>query len=307
MKTIDFHVHPIRSISSRDSLLKEMDESDVSRAILLALDLDPTVLLTDDKLKNEIIDDLYAFSYFIDPIQILKQMKLILETGETPNSLVAELSQSAPDRFIGFGSVNPSKSKRYVKDTLNEIATLGLNGIKLISTLQFFHPHKNKNLKIIFKFAQKRNWPILIHTGKDPGPFEIGTIRYVKHSHPQYWEKVLRRTKNKIVLAHLGGYGFVDDTSWMNKALELVQVNSPNIYLDTSAVTYALNDVTVIDKLRKIGMDKVIFGSDTPVVQGTSMIHSKSIIINNKLLTDVEKHSILYQNAYDLLEELSII
>ncbi|MHA2053630.1 MAG: amidohydrolase family protein [Candidatus Hodarchaeales archaeon] len=307
MNTIDFHVHPIRQITSSESLLKEMDESSVSKAILLALDLDPLILETNNELKNEIIDDLYDYSYFVDPDQILTQMTQILKLGETPNSLVAEMCERNPDRFIGFGSVNPSKSKRYVKGKLHEIADLGLNGIKLIPTLQFFHPHRNKNLKSIFKFAYKKKWPIMIHTGKDPGPFEIGTLRYVKNSHPKFWTKLLSKTKNKVILAHLGGYGVGDDDSWLNHALELAANNSPNIYLDTSAVTYALNSPGIINKLRKTNQVRILYGSDSPVVQGTSMLHSKSVIENNKLLTASEKHSILYQNAYDLLEELNII
>ncbi|MHA2238581.1 MAG: hypothetical protein ACXAB2_09465, partial [Candidatus Hodarchaeales archaeon] len=96
MNTIDFHVHPIRQITSSESLLKEMDESSVSKAILLALDLDPLILETNNELKNEIIDDLYDYSYFVDPDQILTQMTQILKLGETPNSLVAEMCERNP-------------------------------------------------------------------------------------------------------------------------------------------------------------------------------------------------------------------
>ena len=295
---IDTHIHPIRGISTGESLIKEMDEAGISHAILLALDLDPEILTTDTKLREDIIDDFYAYSFFVNPDQLLDGMKKILSAGQTSNKLVSRLCQKFPDRFLGFGSVNPSKSKKYVNEKLKEIESLGLSGIKLISTLQFFFPDKNKNLKKILNFAQKKDWPILLHTGRDPGPFEIPTLRHVKASHPKYWIKHLKKVKTKVIFAHLGGYGEVGlgSNDWFNSVLELAHIN-PNIYLDTSAVTYVFSDPKIISKLRELGFDRILFGSDTPVVHGTSMHHSKNVIANTPLLSDEEKKLILRENA----------
>ncbi|MHA2123397.1 MAG: amidohydrolase family protein, partial [Promethearchaeota archaeon] len=264
--------------------------------------LDPDILTTNSKLREEILDDLWAYSYFINPEQILDSMRNILQTGVTTNQHIAEICDSYPDRFVGFGSVNPSKSKKYVFSKLDEILSLGLKGIKLIPTLQFFHPQKNKNIKTIFNFATKQNWPILIHTGKDPGPFEIHTLRYVQYSHPRYWKKSIKKTKTKIIFAHLGGYGVDDDESWINSALEIAKIH-PNVFLDTSAVTYALESIETVAKLRNLGFERILFGSDHPVVHGTSMEHSKKIIQNSPLLTDEEKQMILVENAHRLFSD----
>ncbi len=292
----DVHVHPIRTVISAKSLVDEMDRAGIIKAVLLSLDLDPKILYSDLKLREEILDDLWAYSYFINPEQILDSMTKILQTGVTTNKYTAEICKMYPDRFIGFGSVNPRGSKKYVSSTLNEILSLGLQGIKLIPTLQFFHPQKNKNIKNIFKFATKQNWPILIHTGKDPGPFEIHTLRHVQYSHPRFWKKAIKRTKAKIIFAHLGGYGVSDDESWINSALEIAKTNS-NVYLDTSAVTYALEDPVTVAKLRDLGFERILFGSDHPVVHGTSMDHSKKIIQRSPILTEKEKQMILFENA----------
>jgi len=303
---IDTHIHPIRGIATGKSLIKEMDKSGVTSAILLALDLDPEVLSMNNKLREEIIDDFYAYSYFINPDQLLDGMKNILIAGQTSNELVAQICSKFPDRFLGFGSVNPSKTKQYVKRTLQEIDSLRLRGIKLIPTLQFFYPNKNKNLKLIFKFAQKRDWTILIHCGRDPGPFEIPTLRHVKASHPKYWFKHVEKTKTRVIFAHLGGYGEVGqgENDWLDTVLELASKN-PNVYLDTSSVTYAFNDTNIVSKLRKLGFDRIIFGSDTPVVHGTSMEHSKNVILNTSLLTNKEKSMILRANAERIFPEFS--
>ncbi len=298
-QVFDVHIHPIRSVISYDSLIDEMNRSGITKGVILALDLEPEILNTNLKLREEIVDDLWAYSYFINPEQLLESMTKILMTGTTTNQLVADICNSDPSRFIGFGSVNPSKGKKYVSTKLEEILSLGLKGIKLIPTLQFFHPQKNKNLNRIFKFASKNNWPILIHTGKDPGPFEIPTLRYVQYSHPRFWKQIIKKNKVKIIFAHLGGYGVADDESWINSALEIAKENS-NVYLDTSAVTYALEDPETVTKLRELGFERILFGSDHPVVHGTSMEHSKRVIQNSPLLSEIEKRLILFENANNL-------
>ena len=53
INVIDSHVHPIRGLTSGKTLIKEMDASGISKAVLLALDLDPEVFDTDSKLKDE--------------------------------------------------------------------------------------------------------------------------------------------------------------------------------------------------------------------------------------------------------------
>lgn len=300
---IDCHVHPIRSFATTESLILEMNRANVQKAVLLALDLDPNILDSNYTLREEIIDDLWAYSMFINHEQILEVMKKILEVGNTPNNLVANIVKNYPNKFIGFGSVNPSKSKNYVKNKLVEILDLDLRGIKLIPTLQFFHPKKNKNLKYIFKFALRHDWPILIHSGRDPGPWEIHTLRCVQNTHPKHWMKIIRKnSSNKIIFAHLGGYGETDDESWLDTVLEMHSKND-NVFLDTSAVTYHLELPSVVHKIRQTcGFDKILFGTDTPVVQGTSMSHSKAIIENNPLLTHEEKRKILFENSKTLLQ-----
>ena len=303
---IDTHVHPIRSLTTAESLIKEMDRARVSKAVLLALDLDPDVLETDSALRDEIIYDLFTYSLFLNPYSMIKTMKNIMKMGNTSNKLVAELVQQHPDRFIGFGSVNPSKKSEYVKSKLQEILELEvLQGIKLIPTLQFFHPRKNKNLKTIFKFSQRKNWPILIHSGRDPGPWEIHTLRCVENSHPKFWTKIVKKfSKNKIIFAHLGGYGInitFDDT-WFEEVLQMA-TKYPRIYLDTSAVTYHLENHSLVNRIRETcGFNRILFGTDTPVVLGTSMEHSKYILENNPILSKEEKLMVLSENAKELFQ-----
>ena len=208
-------------------------------------------------------------------------------------------------------------NKEFVKNRLEEIKSLKLKGIKLLPTLQFFKPGSvletlrnkkqrqiNTNLKAILSFAKKQNIPILIHPGKDPGPWEIHTLRCVQDTHPKIWRNILNQFKNnKFILAHLGCYGCdsYDDT-WLNEAVHLA-TTLPNLYLDTSAVPYHLENKQVVKLIRETcSFKKIIFGSDSPVVFRSSMLESIKIIENSPLLTELEKDLILFRNAHDLLE-----
>ncbi|MHA2248167.1 MAG: amidohydrolase family protein [Candidatus Hodarchaeales archaeon] len=305
-EAIDTHVHPIRSLISTDYIIKEMDKAKISKALLLALDLDSNYLDTNLSLKDEIIYDLLSYSLFINPYDLIEAMKNIMKVGNTSNELVAEMILKHPDKFIGFGSVNPSKNSRYVKKKLQEISDQEVfQGIKLIPTLQFFQPKKNKNLKTIFKFAKHKDWTILIHSGRDPGPWEIHTLRCVENTHPKFWSKIVKKfSKNKIIFAHLGGYGvnFTYDDTWFEEVLQMA-TKYPHIYLDTSAVTYHLENRKIVNRIRETcGFKRVLFGTDTPVVMGTSMGHSKFIIENNPLLNKEEKKMILSENAKQMFQ-----
>jgi predicted TIM-barrel fold metal-dependent hydrolase len=71
-----------------------------------------------------------------------------------------------------------------------------------------------------------------------------------------------------------------------------------NIFLDTSAVPYHLEDSSVVESIRETcGFEKILFGTDTPVVLGTSMEHSQRVIEKNPLLTEEEKLLIFSKNA----------
>lgn len=301
LDVIDSHVHPIKGLVSGESLIVEMNKAKISKAVILALDLDPNILETNITLREEIIDDLFAYSFFIDHYNIIGMMKKILEVGNTPNELVAKIVNHHPSCFIGFGSINPSKDRKYVKSKLKEIIDLGLCGIKLIPTLQFFNPKKNKNMKSIFTFARRNDLTLLIHLGQDPGPWEIPTLRHVKYSHPEYWVKLVKKfSSNKIIFAHLGGYGKTDDRSWFNSVIEMTR-NNKNIYLDTSAVAFQLGAPYIVEKIRETcGFKRILFGTDSPIVQGTSMVHSRKIIERIPIISDDEKRAILSENSKEL-------
>jgi hypothetical protein len=166
-KIVDVHVHPIPNLINIDDLISEMDNAKIGLAVLLAVDVDAEIF-EENNVKNRILRGLMRL-FIVDAPNAIDGMMKILKTVKTDQKHVAEYINSYPDRFIGFGSVNPSKNNRYIEKNLKELNNLDLAGVKLIPTLQFFNPNKIRGkMRRIFKFCSDTGRIVLYHTGCDP-------------------------------------------------------------------------------------------------------------------------------------------
>jgi predicted TIM-barrel fold metal-dependent hydrolase len=305
--TIDIHVH---ALVPETQILAEMDEAGVNRSVLLFVDTDPL-----DVEKPEIKEKMRSYfkssSSFFHPIlwsfqpieQIIKGF--FLATVEyyphmkSSNLDIAELVKKHPSRFIGFGSVNPNKDEEYVEEKLKEISKLDLKGIKMLPTLQFFNPAENKNFGAICEYCEKNRKVLLYHTGCDPGPWEIPELS--EDANPKYLKPVLERYKPKIIIAHTGCYSAVRPGLWLDEALDLGK-EFDNVYFDSSAASHMIYTGKVIERIREsVGLDRLLYGSDYPVVMGSEMQYEVNVIKKCQQLTDEEKDKILGLNAAKLL------
>jgi predicted TIM-barrel fold metal-dependent hydrolase len=202
-------------------------------------------------------------------------------------------------RLIGFGSVNPNKPIHYIDEKLKEIKDQGLRGVKLIPTIQFFNPSENRNINRIFEFCERNRLIILYHTGCDPGPFEVPELS--EDANPKYLHKVLDRYSNvKLVLAHIGSYSAVRPGIWFNEALNIMKKHD-NVYADISAVTDILYNDGMVKKIREtVGFEKILFGSDYPVVDGRDIL-AEVENVKKCILKDHEKEQVLGLNALEIL------
>ncbi len=307
MKIIDFHVHPLPAISSRQ-LLQELNSVNAEKAVLLAMELDPSLVNNSKKLRKD-ISKRFEYTTFFDLEPIFSGMDYILNMGDTPMEHVSDLVSSHKDKFIGFGSVHLGyKPKRYVRKKLQQIKKLkdeqDFKGIKILPTLQFFSPQTNSGLSEVFKFAEKNDLIVLYHTGCDPGPWEIPLLS--EHGNPYLIEPLLRKYNVKVVLAHMGSYSSRIPGIWFDEAVKLIE-NYPDVYGDLSAVPYLMNQEESVKVLREKNIiSKVLYGSDYPVTSAGGALDMKTIvdmILESEILTDGEKEKIFYANALDLLNQ----
>jgi len=299
-KIVDAHLHPFPFMPNSD-LLTEMDRADVDIAVLLALDVDSNDLerpATKEMVQNRLLD-----MYFFDVKKVMEELKVFLELARIDNEQVSSLMKRHPDRFVGFGSINLSKSQAYVEEKIREIDRLDLKGIKLIPTLQFFNPITvKKNMEKMFEYCEKKGKIVTYHTGCDPYIWE--QPHFSQDANPKYLKPIVQDfEKVNVIVAHMGCYSAKVPAVWMDEALELGKENE-NVWFDIAAVPYVVTYGKLVDKVRRtIGFDQVLFGSDYPAVGG-GVVSIESMIAeikSSKHITENEKEKILGMNAVKLL------
>ncbi|NLE24732.1 MAG: amidohydrolase [Clostridiaceae bacterium] len=193
-------------------------------------------------------------------------------------------------RFVPLISINPDMEGDILAH-LKQYILLGAKGIKIHSSAQDFLPNSD-NLQPVYEYCNETRFPIFFHCGL------TSEVRFNNYSDLDMLLGVIDKYQNiPIVLGHMAE-GMVNDVLWLSKAYG-------NIFFDTSiAITGLLcikrvhdncwqDDEVVIDIVRKVGANRIVFGSDYPF---GSPIHDIKRFIQMKL-TDEEKGMILGVNA----------
>lgn len=299
---IDFHIHPFLFNVNEKMILEAINKAQVSHAVLLTPDYavrdydNPKVIKKIEELtkSSESIFDWTAEKV----IYFLKRMALEREKQKREER-VLKLISKFPGRFTWFGSVNPNRSEDEIKTKLKNLKKLGVRGLKFLPTFQVFNPATCDNFKTICDFCAKNNWIILIHTGCDPGPFEVPEI--AKFANPENLIPVIEEYDNlKFVLAHMGSYSAFKMGIWLKEALNILY-KYDNAYADTSAVNYfVFNNKDIVNMIRKV-LDKIVFGSDFPSIAGSDIAYEVLAVRRSPYLTNDEKLKILRLNAVKIL------
>ena len=265
---VDYHCH-----------ISMMEYSDIEN---------PTVISVT---KDEFLADLDEAG--IERAVILSDMRT------TPEQVSAFVGQ-APDRFIGFGYVNPM-DQGAGDEVLRQRDELGLFGLKLYPTTDGYLVDDKKAFRV-YEAAAGIGMPVMFHHAGMPDPSDL-----LKHSDPALIDIVAHSFPAlKIVLAHLG-YPRVDETLyvarkhrnvWCDISWPYGNVNHPSYpYMLWRDLLTALN----------LGvLNKMVFGTDYPGVRQRPYIdmlmsinryatHEDLKIPESKLL------SIIDENAQPLL------
>jgi len=296
-KIVDVHVHPFTLITETH-LLDELDKAGVDVAVLLALDVDPNNLNRSeirDMISSRLID-----MYFWDSKRVIEELKDFLEVARIDNEHVADLTKRYPKIFVGFGSIDLSKSQFYVEKKIEEIDKLNLKGIKLIPTLQFFNPAKaNKNMRKLFEHCEKKGKIVTCHTGCDPFVWE--EPHFSQDANPKYLHSIIQDFETvQVIAAHMGCYSSRSPGIWLDEALELGKKHE-NVWFDIAAVPYIVTQESFVKKIRSsVGFNRVLFGSDYPAVSNASIESMVAEVKDSRFLTEEEKAKILGLNAMRL-------
>ena len=169
------------------------------------------------------------------------------------NESTADFAAAAPDRRIGFMSVDPN-----APDCLADVRRcrfeLNLVGIKLAPNYQDFDP-LGAAARALYELASELGLPIVIHQGASP--MREAPLRY---SHPLLMDELaIAFPELRVVLAHMGH-------PWQRDTIVTIRKH-PHLYADISALIF--RPWSLYEALRlatEWGVThKLLFGSDFPL------------------------------------------
>jgi predicted TIM-barrel fold metal-dependent hydrolase len=173
------------------------------------------------------------------------------------NDYILEMVQKYPARFIGFGCFEPAGAT--VAAEAERCIAAGACGI---GELAFYQTGIDESaldrLAPIMELCAGRDLPVLIHTNEPVGHDYHGKTPL---SMVQIYRLIKRFPGNKIVLAHWGGGMF-----FFALLKKDVKESLENVYFDTAASPYLYDSKIYQIAAEIIGVDKILFGSDYPLL-----------------------------------------
>lgn len=190
------------------------------------------------------------------------------------NRATYEAVQQHPDRMIGLARVNPNMGRAAVEEFERCINEYGFRGMMLHSDWDSFGLNDPRLHYPLMEVAEPLGLPMVFHSGYAPAD-PAGFLRLAR-----------RFPSVPIVLKHMG-YQLAQDAI-------IAAREASNIFLETSANW----PVWIRHALRKLGPERILYGSDAPFM--TPDIEMAKITMLPGL-TDAAKEKILGGNALGIL------
>ena len=185
---------------------------------------------------------------------------------------------------LSLGGIFPNAPMAVVLEEIHRIKKLGLYGIKFHPEYQGFRPLDPK-FDPMWQAMRDEELPAFFHAGAD-----VAYFSQEQNSWPADFARLAERIPGlTIVCAHLGG--------WLNWDLVESDLCGAPVYLDTAFAKCWMPDQEQYERIiRKHGVDKVLFGTDSPWNPLDSAVRE----LQETSLSDVEKHQIFWSNAAKL-------
>jgi predicted TIM-barrel fold metal-dependent hydrolase len=205
------------------------------------------------------------------------------------NDFILESVERFPRRLVGFCCVHP-----LVKGAAQEVERCLDAGMSGIGELAFYGlnltPDLIRALEDIMTLARGYDVPLLIHTNEPVGHDYPGKTPMTLQ---QIYALVKTYPSNRIVLAHWGGgilfYGLMKKE--VRGALK-------NVWFDTAASPYLYNPKIYQIAVDIVGVEKILFGSDYPLISPTryfqEMSESAVSETSMKMITGSNAQHLLY-------------
>ncbi len=222
------------------------------------------------------------------------------------NPMLLDLEAKLPDNIYCCVGINPLKLEG--EDKNNELSKIEnalkdkkTVGIKIYAGYYPYHVH-DKIYEPIYKLAAKYELPVVIHSGDTYS--ERGLLKY---SHPLNVDELAVQHRDvNFIIAHYGD-------PWIMDTAEIIRKNH-NVYADLSGLIVGdeanvkkFSDERLFLEHVQRGLvyadryDKVLFGSDWPLVQIQPFIE-----FIKKLVPEEHHEEVFYENALKVFKRLTI-
>ncbi|MFZ8795526.1 MAG: amidohydrolase family protein [Acidilobaceae archaeon] len=270
---IDFHTHlpwrPRDPLEASRALLEAMDHAGVTLAVTINVEFAIRTFLENVSPRRVVEAAAEALDYLI-VARVSYIHKMVMEPEWAVEEHVRFMRENHRDnvdfvrvastgRLIPVASFNPDLS---IRENLDRLKALGdrVLGVKVFPTLHFTRPDSEK-LRPVYDYVAGINGVVVVHTGCDPGIWELPS--FCSNARPSYVARAARENEDvRFIVAHLGAYSALNPGIFFREALEALTLD--NVYADTSAV----DPYFVRRAVEEVGYDKILFGSDYPMVQG---------------------------------------
>lgn len=209
------------------------------------------------------------------------------------NSWTCEVAKEHPS-LIPFIGLDPIMGPDLIREEVfDKVRNHGARGIKIEPSEQGFHPAAPSALPM-YEMAQELDVPLLSDSGKFPFDPQYGD--------PEMFVEVLEKfPKLRLILAHLGK-GLYEESKALAKAYPGVSFDCSDVVTRGKGeglmdIPDALSDEELVQLIRDIGTERVMFGSDYPFIKPEWGIQ-RILKLN---FTDEEKKAVLGQNAVRII------
>ncbi len=198
------------------------------------------------------------------------------------NDSIAALTEAA--RGHGFevvGLAGMHQDFPSMEEELLRSVALGLQGVKIHPDIQGIDADATQWLGL-YDLMQEKDLILYLHAGDNRPQY--------RYSEPR---KIARIAKTfprlRIVAAHLGGYQAWEEADCLHSL--------DNVFYDCSSALWAMSPEEGAAQIRRCGVQKVMYGSDYPVVSPRTHLR----LFLTLPLSEREREDILYSNAKRIL------
>lgn len=204
-----------------------------------------------------------------------------------PNDYVAEVRDEYPEFFVGFGSVDPLKDN-CVQEAIHCVEDLNLSGFKFQQIAQGFDPSDGR-YDYLWRTIEDLGVPVVFHGGNSTlGACSAGGRGLeIKYGNPMLIDEVAAAYPDlDILIAHPA-------FPWEKQQLAICQQKG-NVYMDLSGWIPKYIDDQVLHYAGTILKDKVMFGTDYPMIEPETWLNS---FAQDTGFDEETQRKLLFENA----------